>query len=149
MRPVTRRRGIRPSATTLGPASLAAFLAVSAAALAQPPESLVGLPAASVQGGAGIASPETGAEDIRDALSREIAQLRADIAGLERLMRWQEDLARIARTDPAEALRQRRPMADCLASALAPLCGELTGLFRPEEGEEGVLAPPGTGEGAP
>ena len=108
-----------------------------------------GLPAASDEGGAGIASPETGAEDVREALSREIARLRADIAGLERLMRWQEDLARIARTDPAEALRQRRPMSDCLASALAPLCGELTGLFRPEEDGEASPMPPGIEEGAP
>ena len=148
MRPVTRRSGHRPSATALGPASLAAFLAVSAATHAQPPEPTVGLPVASDEGGAGIASPETGAEDVRDALSREIARLRADIAGLERLMRWQEDLARIARTDPAEALRQRRPMSDCLVSALTPLCGELTGLFRPEEGEEASPVPPRTEEGA-
>ena len=149
MRPVTRRRGIPPSAPALGLASLAAILVMSSVARAQPPESLVGRPSASDEGGAGFASPEIGAENIRDALSHEIARLRADIAGLERLMRWQEDLARIARTDPAEALRQRRPMADCLASALAPLCGELTGLFRPEDGEEDSPMPPGIEEGAP
>ena len=76
-----------------------------------------------------------GREDVRDALSREIARLQADIAGIERLMRWQRDLTRTARTDRAEALRQRLPMEDCRASALAPLCDELTGLFRPEEGD--------------
>ena len=74
-------------------------------------------------------------EDVRDALSREIARLQADIAGIERLMRWQRDLTRTARTDRAEALRQRLPVEDCRASALAPLCDELTGLFRPEDGD--------------
>lgn len=71
-------------------------------------------------------------EDVREALSREIARLQAEIADLSRLMRWQQDLTRTARTDRAEALRQRLPMSDCLASALEPLCNELTGLFRPE-----------------
>ena len=51
-------------------------------------------------------------------------------------MAWQVDLARIARTDRAEALRQRLPMAECRASVLAPLCDELIGLFRPEGVEE-------------
>ena len=132
-------------------ASFAATLGISMAAGAQSPEEPAAILADPGGSEAGIAArpAETGAEDVRDALSREIARIEAEIAGLERLMRWQEDLARIARTDPAEALRQRRPMADCLASALAPLCDELTGLFRPEEDEESGSAPPGTGEGAP
>ena len=87
-----------------------------------------------------------GAEDVRDALSREIARMKAEIAGIGRLARWQADLERIARTDRAEALRQRRPMADCLESALAPVCDELTGLFRPEEGDESPAIPAIEGE---
>ncbi|MXX87991.1 MAG: hypothetical protein F4213_18795 [Boseongicola sp. SB0677_bin_26] len=103
----------------------------------------------SVDAGLTASLAAAGTEDVRDALSREIARMKADIAGIRRLARWQADLARIARTDRAEALRQRRPMADCLASALAPVCDELTGLFRPEEGEEVSPPPPGIGERAP
>ena len=86
-----------------------------------------------------------GTEDVRDALSREIARMKAEIAGIGRLARWQADLERIARTDRAEALRQRRPMADCLESALAPVCDELTGLFRSEEDGDGSVAAAETG----
>lgn len=148
MRPVTRRRPNRPAATAVTLAFLAATLAMSTAG-AQPHGEETVVQAARESAAAGIAAPGIGTEDVRDALSREIARIEAEIAELERLMRWQEDLARIARTDPAEALRQRRPMADCLASALAPLCDDLTGLFRPEEDEEESPAPPGIGEGAP
>lgn len=81
-------------------------------------------------------------EDVREALSREIARLQAEIADLSRLMRWQQDLTRTARTDRAEALRQRLPMTDCRESALAPLCDELPGLFRPEETADGNGAEP-------
>ena len=87
----------------------------------------------------------TGAEDVRTALAREIARLKAETAGIARLMRWQADLTRTARTDQAEALRQRLPMSDCLESALAPLCDDLGGLFRPEEAQ-GVE---GTGDANP
>ena len=104
--------------------------------------------------GDGVTVPAPGPEpeDARTALSREMARMRAEIAGIERLMRWQADLTRIARTDRAEALRQRLPMADCHASALVPICGDLTGLFRPEETDvdESVLKAPAAGEeGAP
>ena len=99
--------------------------------------------------GEAVRSPKT--RDVRSELATEIARMKAEIAGIERLMRWQADLARIARTDQAEALRQRLPMSDCRASALAPLCDELTGLFRPEETDvdESVPAPTTGGEGPP
>lgn len=79
-------------------------------------------------------------------LAREIARLKADIAGIERLMRRQEDLTRTARTDRAEAMRLRLPMSDCRASALAPLCDELAGLFRPEDDERDAPASANEGE---
>ena len=81
-------------------------------------------------------SEQTSVPDIRAALSSEIAQMRADLADISRFSRWQDDLARIARTAPDEALRQRLPMKDCLASVLEPICADLTGLFKPEEGAE-------------
>ena len=143
MRPVTRRFG-----PALAVVALAAFLAGKAGG--QPQDGLAG--EASAQDGLdGRIEAGTEGDDVRDGLSREIARLRADIAGIERLMRWQADLARIARTDRAEALRQRLPMSDCRESALAPLCDELVGLFRPEsEGGDGSAgAPASNGEGAP
>ena len=99
--------------------------------------------------GMAITTAANDAQDARTALSREIARMKAEVAGLGRLMLWQADLTRIARTDRAEALRQRLPMTDCRASALAPICDELTGLFRPEEGDDvGSAAAPGDeGEG--
>lgn len=108
--------------------------------------------AAALVASAALAQPQAASEevqDLREALADEIARMQAEIAGIERLMRWQSGLARTARTDRAEALRQRLPMSDCRESALAPLCEELTGLFRPEEGEEASPPPPGIGEGAP
>lgn len=93
--------------------------------------------------------PVPDGEDVREALAGEIARMKADIAAIERFMRWQSALARIARSDREEALRQRLPMSDCRKSVLAPLCDELTGLFRPEEVEEASAVPPGTGEEAP
>ena len=81
-------------------------------------------------------SEQTSVPDIRAALSSEIARMRADLADISRFSRWQDDLARIARTAPDEALRQRLPMKDCLASVLEPICADLTGLFKPEEGAE-------------
>ena len=162
MRPVTRRFGVRghpprPTCAAIrrvGPAlavaALAAFLAGKAGA--QPQDGLAAEASAEAGQESWIvdAAAGTKGDDVRDALSREIARLRADIAGIERLMRWQADLARIARTDRAEALRQRLPMSDCRASALAPLCDELTGLFRPDEEQgSGAAAEMGTeGEGA-
>ena len=73
------------------------------------------------------------AVEIRAALSREIARMKDDIATMKRFTARSEDLLRIARTDPAEALRQRLPMAECRVSALAPLCDHMTALFKPEE----------------
>lgn len=103
--------------------------------------------------GAALAQPQfengplAGAQDLREALAGEIARMKADIAAVERFMAWQVELARIAPTDRAEALRQRLPMAECRASVLKPICDELTGLFRPEETDAGESVPaPVTGE---
>ena len=133
---------IRRAGPALAAAALAAFLAGEAGA--QPQDGPAGEASALAGQESRIeaAAAGTDGDDVRDALSREIARLRADIAGIGRLMRWQADLARIARTDRAEALRQRLPMADCRASALAPLCDELTGLFRPDETADGGGADP-------
>lgn len=82
--------------------------------------------------------------DLQEALSREIARLRAEIDEIARLRRWQADMLRIARTNPAEARRLRRPMATCRASVLAPLCAGLGDLFVETEapaGATGATAP--------
>ena len=83
---------------------------------------------------------------ILDQLNAEIIRMRAEIAQLQRFSEWRENLMRIARSDPAEALRQRLPMSECRASALAPVCNELTGLFAPEPevDEAGESIAPGT-----
>ncbi|WP_419739490.1 hypothetical protein [Ruegeria sp.] len=73
------------------------------------------------------------ARDVRAALSEEMAQMRKDIADIARFARWQDNLARIARTDPAEALRQRLPLSDCRASLFASICDALSGMFKPED----------------
>ena len=112
--------------------------------------------AAALAAGTALAQPQqddaaaaSSLEEVRTALAGEIARMKAEIAGIERLIRWQAALTRTAHADREEALRQRLPMSDCLESALAPLCDELTGLFRPEEGGEVPPAPPGNGERAP
>lgn len=79
--------------------------------------------------------------DLQEALSREIARLRAEIDEIARLRRWQADMLRIARTNPAEARRLRRPMATCRASVLAPLCAGLGDLFVETEAPAGATAP--------
>ena len=84
----------------------------------------------------------------RAMLGTELRQMRRDMEGLARLAAWQQELLRAARSDPAGALRQRRPMADCLASALAPLCGELTSLFQAGTGTEVPGQPVRSGGGA-
>lgn len=146
MRTVTRRSGHRRhralGARAVTVAFLVALVAVVVPAQARPQDDAGGASATREASGAGFAVPADvpGAEDVRDALSREIARMKAEIAGIGRLARWQADLERIARTDRAEALRQRRPMSDCLESALAPVCDELTGLFRPEEGDGNAAA---------
>ncbi len=75
------------------------------------------------------------AEDVRDRMAREIARLRTEITALERIGRWQERLLRAAESDPAAALLQRRPMEECRASPLAPVCGRLGALF--DDGTDG------------
>ena len=71
----------------------------------------------------------------REALAEEIAQLKTDIAEIERLSAWQREMLRAARSNPAGVLGMRRPMSSCLASPLAPVCHSLTALFVPEEDE--------------
>ena len=68
----------------------------------------------------------------RAALSREIMQMQVDISDIARFSQWQDDLEQIGRIAPDEAMRQRRPMKDCLESVLEPICDHLTGLFKPE-----------------
>ncbi len=80
-------------------------------------------------------------------LGGEIKRLKREIADLERLAVWQRELLRAASSDPATALRQRRPMADCLASALAPLCDRLTSMFAEPPPSAGDGLTPDTGEG--
>lgn len=119
----------------------AAFLAAFAA-LAVPAEGgAQSHGAASAGGGQDSPSAEAGygAGPETRRLGREIARLRREIAGLERLAVWQRELLRAAKSDPAAAMAQRRPMADCLASALAPVCGRLPAMFAgpgpdPQEG---------------
>ena len=139
---ITRRAG-----SALAVMALAALL--NGAAQAQPQDGIAGTATAPAGQESRIADATEGTDgDVYDAILREEARLRADIAGIERLMRRQADLTRMARTDRAEALRQRLPMSDCRESALAPLCDELTGLFRPEEGDGNDAAAEANGEDA-
>ncbi|MCY4288590.1 MAG: hypothetical protein OXC63_08355 [Aestuariivita sp.] len=82
-------------------------------------------------------------EDIRDRLSAAIVAIENDIETLAQLSRWQTDLTRIARTDRAEALRQRRPLSECHGTVLEALCAELTGLFQDNQAERASAAPSG------
>ena len=96
----------------------------------------------SAAAGAGYAAgPET------RRLGTEIARLRREIAGLERLAVWQRELLRAAKSDPAAAMAQRRPMADCLASALAPVCGRLPAMFAGPDPDLRLGAGAAAGEG--
>ena len=70
----------------------------------------------------------------RKALAEEIAQLKTDIAEIERLSAWQREMLRAASSNPSGVLGMRRPMSACLASPLAPVCHSLTALFVPHEG---------------
>ncbi len=79
----------------------------------------------------------TGAGDARTLLAAEIARLEGDIAALGELAAWQREMIRAAASDPAGTLRQRRPMAQCLASPLAPACDVLSALFREETSADG------------
>lgn len=79
-----------------------------------------------------IALPATApAQEAKERLAAEIAQLRADIDWLRDLHAWQENVAGAAESDPGAVLEQRRPVAECAASILQPICAELTALFRP------------------
>lgn len=73
----------------------------------------------------------------REALAEEIAQLKADIAEIDRLAAWQREMLRAAQTNPAGVLGMRRPMSTCLESPFAPICHRLTALFLPDEGSTG------------
>ncbi len=92
---------------------------------------------APVAGGGSVGASEAGQRDgvgpETRRLGREIARLRREIADLERLAVWQRELLRAAKSDPPAAMRQRRPMADCLSSAFAPVCDRLTAMFAPPE----------------
>lgn len=77
-------------------------------------------------------------EDARSVLAAEIAEVEGAIAALEDLIAWQNEMTRAASSDPAGTLQQRRPMSECRASPLAPVCASLAALFRDD-------APAGTG----
>ena len=81
----------------------------------------------------------------RSVLAAEIAGLEGDIAVLEDLAAWQNKMIRAASSDPATTLRQRRPMAECRASPLAPVCASLAALFR--DGAAAAGAASGAAEG--
>lgn len=78
------------------------------------------------QESAGIQEPV----GVRSVLAAEIAGLEGDVAALEDLAAWQNEMIRAASSDPATTLRQRRPMSECRASPLAPVCASLAALFR-------------------
>ena len=82
--------------------------------------------------------------DLQEALAQAIARLRGEIEEIAALRRWQADMVRIARTNREEARRLRRPMAECRASVLAPLCDALGDLFA----ETGAARDPEAGQGA-
>lgn len=82
-----------------------------------------------------------GAGDARSVLAAEIAGVEGAIAALQDLIAWQNEMIRAASSDPAGTLRQRRPMAECRASPLAPVCASLAALFQDD-------SPASTGEGA-
>ncbi len=71
-------------------------------------------------------------EELRAALAAQIARLERDIATLDELIAWQARMSAAAGRDPRATLRQRRPMSQCLASPLAPVCHHLTALFAPD-----------------
>jgi len=89
---------------------------------------------------------------VRADLAARIATLERDIVALGDLLDWQEGMAKSAAQDPAGTLLQRRPMARCISSPLAPVCDRLPGLFVADEAE--VVDPvdipaPTTGEARP
>ncbi len=72
------------------------------------------------------------ADMIRAEIAREGAALKEDIATMDRFIDRQASLLRMAMDDREDALRQRLPMYECLASSLAPVCQHLTGMFAPD-----------------
>ena len=76
--------------------------------------------------------------DARKVLAVEIANTEGAVAELQDLVAWQNEMIRAASSDPAGTLRQRRPMAECRASPLSPVCPYLGALFHED-------AAPGTG----
>lgn len=91
----------------------------------------------------------TGAGDARTLLAAEIARIEGDIAALDELAAWQREMIRAAASDPAGTLRQRRPMAQCRASPLAPACDVLTALFRDDAAAVATGSPATSKEDAP
>ena len=88
-----------------------------------------------------------GSGDARSVLAAEIAGVEGAIAALQDLIAWQNEMIRAASSDPAGTLRQRRPMAECRASPLAPVCASLAALFHDDvasdTGTEAGAAVPG------
>lgn len=86
--------------------------------------------------------------DVRSALAIEIDRLERDLETLRELTIWQGEFLRAARVDPESALRQRRHIATCTTTLLAPICGQLPALFQPNpSGTE--QSPPSNGAGRP
>ena len=80
---------------------------------------------------------DAGPEDARARLAAEIARLEREIAEIRQLAAWQRGMLLAATADRAATLRQRRPMAQCPVTPLAPVCWRLTGLFHPERTASG------------
>ncbi|WP_419738561.1 hypothetical protein [Ruegeria sp.] len=110
--------------------------------LAYPCAALPGLVLASGLAAQGPQTPDGQGHDtpaplrLQTLIGAATETLRQDIETLERFNRRAETLIRIARTDPAEALRQRLPLSDCRASVMAPVCDRMTALFVPEQSDE-------------
>ena len=71
----------------------------------------------------------TAADRARADMRRIVLRLEAEIAELARLRQWQGQLLEAARINPGDAARQRRPVAACRRSVLAPWCDDLDGMF--------------------
>ena len=68
----------------------------------------------------------------RATVACEIAWMKTENAMIERFAAWQEHLLKVAKENPDEALRQRLPMYECLASPLAPICDAFPFMFVPD-----------------
>ena len=67
--------------------------------------------------------------------------MKAENVMLKRFATWRDHLELIAKVNPEEALRQRLPMYECLASPLAPTCEYLTATFEPDAEYRPSMAP--------